>query len=180
MSLRVFSARFEGQEVIALPCSDHEWRLVKPSIIKDLYRQSANIRVFAAALKISTQAARKVLKLTKIDYLYELYGLYRRGVSCSKIASKNGMKRGTLSALFKQRGWPVAVGRSRRRVSQYQLMLEAMHRATINGVARSLRMHWATAKSLLCQQNLMTLKNGRFCPSVEVNAVWYADLQLRL
>ncbi|UWQ74342.1 hypothetical protein [Leisingera sp. M658] len=180
MPSKVFAIVVDQRKMVAITVSEGDWHCYLPSEIETIYSQSDNLRTIASRLGITPLLIRKALRLASIDYLRDLYKQYQSGTPCAQLAAENGLTRSTLTKLFKQRGWQVKLGMSRPRFSQYQIAKAAMEHKTINAVARNLKVHWETAKTILKSQKLLTRQSGRYVLVVASDFLNSAHTHLRI
>ena len=128
--------------------------------VRAIYDRAANLREIAAHFGVGTVLARRLLNLVGIDYVGDWHRSHRRGVACEELARAHGLAVATLRRLFRHRGLPVNRGRPRRRFSQAELARAALKTKSVNGSAKTLAIHWATASKLLLGLGLFR-RNGR-------------------
>ena len=178
MPNKVFIFVDRGRKFIAVSCSEAEWHTLLPTEIKAIYEESKTLREFARKLDISPRLGRKALTLAGVNYLRDLYSKRCSGLSCTRVAAENGMKRATLSQLFKEQGYNVPRGKPRRLISQFQLSKAAYELRTINAVARRFKIHWQTAKAVLHSQSLLVTNNGQYRLNASSTSFRGGDLRL--
>ena len=109
---------------------------------------------------VTPRLLRKVLKLAGIDNTAELIQRYQSGELLSDIASSIRMHVFGLAKLFKANGHRVQRGPRIAPLTQKEISAALFGRQTINTAARSLCVHWETAKKLLIEFGFLSQKNA--------------------
>lgn len=124
------------------------WQPISAYEVRDAYFRFQNLRQLARHFGISPLLVRKLLRLTHIDYIRDLYNAYKGGCSCEELAKQNGMKPSTLSKLFKNSRLKVYPRHSRPKITRKKALAIWRWTGTINSFARKMGIHWQTALSL--------------------------------
>ncbi len=142
------------------------------------FKAAKNLADFARAYDVSPQIAIEILTLAKVDFVWPLYKLHLLGQTCAEVAAQNGIKLRTLTKLFRSDRQQVKPGRrlkpGRRRMLPNNKRLKRKWKRTgnTNRFARSMRVHWQTAKKIhhrLFINELHRKRSPRMPASVNAN-----------
>lgn len=123
--------------------------------IKNEYERCRDHLRWSQRLNISPRHVRQMFELAGIDYLKDLFSLWKTEFTCAQIAKKIGMKAQNLGQMFKRNGYVLKRGRRRTEANHSELKKVAEPEAPVVSVARHFRVHWQTAKKLLTEAGLL-------------------------
>jgi AraC-like DNA-binding protein len=171
---------FDGQRRILIPDTPGSWESHTCASIRAAYRNFRNLRKLANHYHIGTVLMRRVLVMIRVDFLKDWHRLHLNKVSCEDIAKRHGLSPTTLRKLFKDRGFQIFRGRSRKRISQAALAKATLEAKSINEVAGKLRLHWSTVRALLHATGFLTQEpqGCRLVRPPEPSSGWSRQLRL--
>ncbi len=102
-----------------------------------------------------------MFELVGIDYLKDLFSLWKTEFTCAQIAKKIGMKAQNLGQMFKRNGYVLKRGRRRIEANHSEVQKVAEPEAPVVSTARHFNVHWQTAKKLLTEAGLLQAQENR-------------------